>query len=463
MITGMLRYEERSCVFKLNTEKFLLEIEEMEERELGSFPDFSFLVDSYGKTVAEDILLVGEDFENNKKIHFNVRNLKSIGVHTYRAHLNSYLIFVGAEISFDGLQIQSKELNHFYNLQKSFDYTFNFESGEIDFKMGRYVETTRNFEFDYDGQTIEGEFNVSRNILNSSSPIILRSTLNYYFFETKELKVPDFLFLLTEQLFKFVTYRTAFYFDRVVLIKSDPSDNKYFKVGELFVFQPLNESIDRSTENSNRIIDYSLLEDSFSNLLEKLSKKQIYLRHLPRDLKEASNITPARFIMVTAGFEWEFQFLHEELSRSSKEKYQKETEEILNFLQGKIDITTGDSKKFFKSFKSLVSKNDSSLSDKLFWTLEEFKDVIEGFIKRLYRNHGISENRFQSRMIADRIANQRNKVAHGNLNQDVDTLYILDFLVLEWLYYSMVLHDIGMTRSNIKKSINKLFNLGHAD
>ena len=36
-------------------------------------------------------------------------------------------------------------------------------------------------------------------------------------------------------------------------------------------------------------------------------------------------------------------------------------------------------------------------------------------------------------------------------DQEIDNLYLLDFLVLEWLYYAVVLHDIGMSRENIKE------------
>lgn len=163
------------------------------------------------------------------------------------------------------------------------------------------------------------------------------------------------------------------------------------------------------------------------------------MKHITENLRDARNGTSARYIMVTAGFEWEFRFLNEE-----------------------IKINTGKNKKFFKYYRSLISKNDTSLSEKILWPLNEFDNVLKVFIKRIYKLNDVYKEEFEYQKIAVRIQTQRNNIAHGNINQEIDNFYILDFLVLEWLYYAMVLHDIGLSRENIKRGINKLFKLGLA-
>lgn len=463
MITGLLSFKDKSCVFKLQAEEFILEIEEIEERENIHFSSLSFLFDNKSKNIIQDDLLIGIDFESNKVIHFNVRTLKQTGGKTYTANLNSYLIFDGAEISFDGLQIQADELNWFHDTRQAYFYSYKPENGEAQLQLANFDETTKDFNFDFNGVAIEGNLSISRTISNASvTPIKLASTLNFFFSETKDLTYPEELIFLAQRLLKFITYRENFNITQITLRKKDEKDGQYFKVGELFIFQYKPVEVENEKNIDKRIIEYPLFEVSFSKLLEKLSRKEIYLKHIPENLKDARNVTSARFIMVTAGFEWEFRFLHEEINRNSEDKYKEQKQEILSFLDDKIKCNTGKNKKFFKSYRSLILKSDSSLSEKILWTLSEFDDVLSVFIPRIYNLNDIGNEEFKYEKIAERIQTQRNNIAHGNIDQEIDNLYILDFLVLEWLYYAMVLHDIGMSRENIKRSINKLFNRGLA-
>ena len=67
VITGLLKFKNKSCVFKLQVEEFILEIEEIEERENVHFSDLSFLFDNKSKNVIQENLLVGIDFETKKQ------------------------------------------------------------------------------------------------------------------------------------------------------------------------------------------------------------------------------------------------------------------------------------------------------------------------------------------------------------------------------------------------------------
>jgi hypothetical protein len=81
---------------------------------------------------------------------------------------------------------------------------------------------------------------------------------------------------------------------------------------------------------------------------------------------------------------------------------------------------------------------------------------LEVFIKQLYNWNGITNVDYSE--ISERIQTQRNNIAHGNIDKEFNPVVILDLLVLEWLYYAMVLTDIGLTKENIRLAINKLFN-----
>ena len=187
------------------------------------------------------------------------------------------MIFDGAEIAFDGLQIQSDELNWFHDTKQAYFYSYQPENGEAQIQLTNFDETTKNFNFDLNGVTINGNLSVSRTISNNSiTPIKLASTLNFFFFETKDLTYIEELFFLVQRLLKFITYRENFNVNQIILKKKDQKDGRYFNVGKLFIFQYKSIAIEKKEKNVHeRIIEYPLLEVSFPKLLEKLSRKEI--------------------------------------------------------------------------------------------------------------------------------------------------------------------------------------------
>ena len=68
-----------------------------------------------------------------------------------------------------------------------------------------------------------------------------------------------------------------------------------------------------------------------------------------------------------------------------------------------------------------------TLSDKINWALIEFSDVLDVFIKSLYKFNNVKEVKYNE--ISERIQTQRNNIAHGNIDQEFNSLIILDFLI----------------------------------
>mgnify|MGYP000156951314 FL=1 len=63
--------------------------------------------------------------------------------------------------------------------------------------------------------------------------------------------------------------------------------------------------------------------------------------------------------------------------------------------------------------------------------------------------------------MGDRLANQRNNFAHGNLNKDFIGFSLLDLIYLEYIIYAMQLRYYGISDINIRKAINNLFRLNY--
>lgn len=455
MITGLLKYEEKNCVFKLK--EFTLEIEEIENRDKVYINDLEFLFntdDSKKNNVPN--LLKGKDFDNGKEIHFHVANINQTAAKTHSASLYSYIIFEDDKTSFDGLQINSDELNWFHNVKQSYSFMFSPDTGQSEVKIESFESTDKQFEFNVDDHTIQGNLNISRNFSHvSTMPIKLQTDLNLYFEPTDKFELIERLVDITYSFLKFITYRKNITFKHLILKKKNET-GKYRKVGKLYIKELKSDRTEEKKVIQEQLIDLPLLEEHLGKLFERLAENKIYITHIPETSFEKNRITPSRIIMATAGFEWQFRSTYKELSRESEDKYKDQKEEILAFLEEKIKQNTGKKKKYFKSYRNLLLRSDMTLADKINWALTEFSNELNLFITPLYNWNGVTEVKYSD--ISERIQTQRNNIAHGNLDKEFNSYVILDLLVLEWLYYAMVLSDIGVSREKIRLAINKLFN-----
>ncbi|MFS0883326.1 hypothetical protein [Metabacillus niabensis] len=459
MQTGILDYDGKKCVYKLTD--FILEIEEIENRDKIFIEDLDKIlgVQSLSK---EHILLKGKDFESGSNILFKVRSLNQTGFKTYRAKIISYIIFDNEDTTYDGIQITSDELNWFHNVGESYSSTWDFNTGESELKLKSYESTAKEFYFNLSSfQKIKGTLNISRKYSQiSTMPLRLQTEMSLYFQETNDLDMAEQLVFITKRFLNFITYRKNTTINQIILKKRNPETDKYRRIGTVFINGIDNNSVEPEKLVKERLIDIKLLGDQIGELFNKINEDQIYLTHIPENSKEWNIITASRFIMITAGFEWQFRSTYNEKSNENEEKNKEHEEEIFTFLDEKIEQYTGKKKKYFKDIKKLIQRSNMTLLDKISWALNKFDDVLKDFINSIYSLNDIQENKYKD--ISERIQTQRNNIAHGNIDKEFNPIVILDLSVLEWLYYAMVLNDIGVPREDIKRSINRLFKRGFA-
>lgn len=450
-----MKYEEKNCVFKLKD--FSLEIEEIENRDKVYIDDLEFIFDTdHSKKNNIPNLLKGKDFDSGKEIHFNIADITKTGAKTHSATLYSYIIFEQEETSFDGIQIHADELNWFHNIKQSYSLRLMPETGLSEVKMEPFENTDKQFNFSVGDHSIKGSLNISRTFSHiSTMPVKLQTEMNLYFETTNEFDLVEKLANITYSFLKFITYRKNIAFKHLILKKKNEA-GKYRKVGKLYIRGLRLDIPEEKKVIQEHLIDLPLLEEHLGQLFQKLADNKIYITHIPESSSDKNVITPSRIIMATAGFEWQFRSTYRELSNETEDKYKVQREELLNFLEKKIDENTGKRKKYFKSYRSLLLRSNMTLADKINWALSEFNNELDLFIRHLYNLNGVSEVKYQD--ICERLQTQRNNIAHGNIDKEFDSYVILDLLVLEWLYYAMVLNDIGISRGNIKLAINKLFN-----
>lgn len=471
LLTGLIFFMGNNCVFKLDESVFSLVIEEIEEKDTQVSLSRAFGLENKPQPQAElpsFTTLVAKDFEKRKRIHFHIKKVYKTQPNTFEVTLDSYIIFHGYETFFDSLKVEADELDWFYPIKTAFDeYRFS-NDGKTQLQLNPFDKSTEEFEFRLEKTMVKGSLSVSRNInIESTTPLKLSSNLTYFFEETKDVATAKKLLLATKELLSFVSYRRNSHINKVTLGKKH--DNGYYLVGELFINYSKPEEKELEKIIKERIISYSLINSSFTNLLEKISDNKVYSRHIPETYRLKNSYNAARFIMATAGFEWQYGLTYKEKIEHDKNRYELERQEVLDFLSEKVgeSLDNRNRRRFFNNAKNNYKDYQTNFAGKIIRALKDSEEVLKDFIESYYNlnNIEISTGDFKNNFakmcpeIAKRIQDQRNAIAHGNLEVEFDNSFTTDLSILEWLFYAMVLQDIGLTKENVKKAINNLFDL----
>ena len=159
--------------------------------------------------------------------------------------------------------------------------------------------------------------------------------------------------------------------------------------------------------------------------------------------------------MIMAAFEWEFKRMYPDGIPKDSNTIQIENE-AMEAIEDLINKSKGKLKKKYKFLKNLISSDN--LQSKIIKTGNDFDDAIGNFGKNLYE---LNNEILDYSKMGDRLANQRNNFAHGNLNKDFIGFSLLDLIYLEYIIYAMQLRYYGISDINIRKAINNLFRLNY--
>ena len=137
---------------------------------------------------------------------------------------------------------------------------------------------------------------------------------------------------------QFLCYRKNVEFSKVEL--AAPCENGTHETfAELYV---LDEGVDTEiqTLKDGRYIKQAYISGHEGQILSDIASEKLYLRHLPDSFQSGKHIDAARFVMITAAFEWEFDRLFPDGICKSKERVEAEliVSQKLNEL---IDTSSG--------------------------------------------------------------------------------------------------------------------------
>ena len=130
------------------------------------------------------------------------------------------------------------------------------------------------------------------------------------------------------------------------------------------------------------------------------------MRHLPETYRIGRSIDAARFVMITAAFEWTFKKKYPD-GISKKPTTIKAEETATEKLRELVDSSNGKLKKIYKFLRKLIGSN--SLQAEIEQTGKDYADIIDVFGKHLY---SMNKETLKYSEMGLRLSKQRNNFAH---------------------------------------------------
>ena len=313
--------------------------------------------------------------------------------------------------------------------------------------------TSERFNVQVEGKEVCAYFSVGWTVSHGieNPPITLSAILSFEFEETNDYSFFLKLWYQAERFLGFMTGQSEVG-PLSGRLGCQMENGKYRNYAEMELAEQPSE-FDAKHLSKGRYLTLDKLEGNEEKLFRDIADNNIYLRHLPRTNKDKHVIDAARFVLVTAAFEWEFQRLYPDgvPKRAARLKGEKRALEII---EKEIESSTGEIKQALKRAK--LSIGFTNLQSKVVYAAKQFSSVIDVFGKRLY---DLNEEEFKCSKIGERLANQRNNFAHGNIDKDFEGVAILDLVYLGYLILAMQLRNCGISDKGIQRAINSQFGL----
>ena len=464
LYTGKLLYKDIYFTFAFDRSKLRLippkekenEIEcEWMRKQLGSG------VYTWGDPVPVGVdYLIGECNETRHRIIFLPKQGATLGLHNFVVHipLVAYVICKYDRDLIDRMSVSCPEINYIHPVNQAITLTTPNEEfhnkGIVNVSTLDFDRTTTEKQvFKVDSREIKAHFGISRAVSTKihEPPLRLDSSLMFEFDATDDYHFIYRLWWIAREFIRFLCYRKNVFIPRVELA-APYEGGKHESFATMYLLGQDGEP-ESETLKKGRYIKQIHISGHEGEILSDIACDNIYLRHLPDTYKSGRHINAARFVMITAAFEWEFRRLYPNGVEKSAATIEAE-EAVSERIQEHIDETSGRQKKIYKRLKKLVKLDP--LESEIVQMASDFTGILGTFGDHLYRLNG---QVLQYSEMGQRLADQRNHYAHGDLDKDFIGLSLLDLIYLEYAIYAMQLNQYGVQNDKIQKSINELFHL----
>ena len=401
----------------------------------------------------EDDYLIGKCNENYQKIIFlpkrtNIGSYNSV----LTVQIEAYIIQKYERDWIDRLGFISKELDCIYPTSQALEVPEWTEDGVVSIKTKDFDNTTSHKQcFSVDGKEVSVFFGISRTSSGKigKPPLELHSEMFFEFEKTNDYAFILKLWRIAKCFVQYLCYRKNVNLSSVE-ISAPYGDGKHEKFATLHI---VNEDIDNEPEilEKRRYIKQEYISGAEGKILNDIAEDRIYLRHLPDTYRTGRSINAARFVMITAAFEWTFKKNYPD-GITKKPSTIKAEETATEALNGLVDASKGKLKGIYRFLRKLIGSN--SLQTEIEQMGKDYAEIVDIFGKRLY---SMNNETLKYSEMGLRLSQQRNNFAHGNLDKDFIGLSLLDLIYLEYIIYAMQLKEYGVEKISIQRAINDLF------
>lgn len=374
--------------------------------------------------------------------------------------IESFIVCKSNDDKFNRVTFSCPEMNYIHPINKAFTIKIPNEfakEGVAYFNTQNFdLTTTDKQKFIVDEKEVQMYFGISRTISFKidNPPLTLESVMFFEFDATNDYSFILRLWQIARDFIRFLCYRNNIFITKIELSTSE-DDGKYKKFAKMYI-NNMDEESEELPLQKGRYIKQIHIAGKEGEILSDIASDNIYLRHLPETYESGHHINAARFVMITAAFEWEFSRQYPDGCTKSKATIDAE-KDVSNEIQKLIDKVSGKRKKICKFLKRLIKS--TSLQTEIIQIGKDYSSIIDIFGNHLYQING-EELKYSE--MGQRLSDQRNHFAHGDLDKDFIGLSLLDLMFLEYVVYAMQLKNYGLSDIEIQRSINELFHCGLA-
>lgn len=408
----------------------------------------------------DEPFLIGKCNENGRKMIFLTQMGGNIGSYNSVLFVEviAYIVCKYDRERIDRISFSSPEIDCIHPVNQAFECTMDNEgfanNGVFSITTLDFASTTTEKQvFEVDEKEVQVYFGVSRKMSTKigEAPVSLNSAMLFEFEPTSDYSFIIRLWRIAREFIRFLCYRKNVFLSSVE-IASPYEGGKHENFATLHIIDETGKS-EPEMLKKGRFIKQEYISGAEGAILTDIANDLLYTRHFPNTYESGRHIDAARFIMITAAFEWEFRRSYPDGVPKKEATVKVETEATEAILK-LIETSSGKLKKKFQFLKKLI-KSDS-LQTEIVKMGEDYDEIIGVFGKHLYQLN--DENLVYSEM-GERLANQRNHFAHGDLDKDFIGLSLLDLIYIEYVIYALQLKNYNIDNDNIRKSINDLFHL----
>lgn len=446
MITGELVFQEKNYHFIIEDD--LLKLDPVGTQK----PNIFDALMNYNKfQKIESDYLIGKCYPDGHTIIIIVKPFYRFNNNTLQFEVEYIFEFKSKEKKISRVDFEIEELNYIFNIQKCIIPSQNNE-GELNGIILKTHEetTTEKYKFFYLNKEISFRFGIHRSLTygTSKTPINIHSVLMIEFEETDNYEFIISLYHIIISFIEFLCYRKNIKINEITLF--EPNNDIYSPIGKFKDLNNNSEYIEKERIIKKNYITYETFNNNIGKLLQDLADNKIYLRHIPLSNSDGSIITEARFILITAAFEWEFKrkypngIKHNEKTINAREQVKEQFKEHIKNNIGRI-------KDIYKSLEKWIEFD--RFAEKFCQAYKDLHNMIDDYAKKLYKRNN---EEFDYKKSGRRLSEQRNNYAHGNLDKEFIGESVLDLIVLERLIYSIQLSHYNLNEENIMNALDQL-------